>query len=741
MTTSTGRTNRLARESSPYLQLHANNPVDWYPWGEEALARARSEDKPIFLSVGYSTCYWCHVMERESFSDPAIAERMNRDFVCIKVDREERPDLDDIYMAATQVLAEQGGWPNSVFLTPGLEPFFAGTYFPPADAHGRPGFPTVLHSLAHAWRERRREVEEQAGEVMRAIRSYLEGVASRGGELAADDPALSALAGLRRRFDATWGGFGGAPKFPTPANLLLLLELAPERPEADLMLGATLDAMGRGGICDQLGGGFHRYSVDREWRVPHFEKMLYDNALLLEIYARDFRRTGLAERARVARECAGFLLRELAAPEGGFWSALDAETDGREGAFYAWRRADLEAALGLEDATFAAPLLGFEGEPFFEHDAYVLHLPKPVDVAARERRMESRELLAELAGPRARLLAARAARPRPATDDKVLADWNGLTIAGLAVAGRVLDEPAWIDRAAHAAEFVLAAMRPAGGPLLHVWRAGEARLPAYLGDYAGMLRGLLALAEVTGAPQWIRAARDLAGEMVARLRAPDGGFFNAAAGDDLLVRPRDVFDGAIPAANALAALALLELAERTGEERWRVEAESTVRAFGALLGRQAESVRTLALAAHRLVTRGRGRDALAALVAEARRAATPHLELAPAGADGYRSFRLTIALGAGWHLAVPGETGPEAATAGLGSRLDASQAELRQVRWPAAAEVGGPEPPAPDPALPGTVEIAGEVRPQSAEARLVLRLQLCDDHRCLPPVDFDLPLG
>ena len=273
-----------------------------------------------------------------------------------------------------------------------------------------------------------------------------------------------------------------------------------------MMLAATLDPMARGGIYDQFGGGFHRYSVDRDWRVPHFEKMLYDNALLLEVYARDFARTGAPERARVARETAGFLLRELAAPEGGFWSALDAETDGHEGAFYAWRRGELEAALGAEDAAFAAPLLGCDGEPFFERDGYVLHLPKPVEVLARERRMTAEQLLAELAGPRARLLAVRGARPRPATDDKILTDWNGLAVAGLAVAGRALGEPAWVARAARGAEFLLAAMRPAGGPLCHVWRGGPARIDAYLGDYAGLLRGLLALAEADGAARWIAVA-------------------------------------------------------------------------------------------------------------------------------------------------------------------------------------------------------------------------------------------
>jgi len=594
-----GRENRLAGESSPYLLLHARNPVDWYPWGEEALARARALDRPIFLSVGYSTCYWCHVMERESFSDPAVAELLNREFVAVKVDREERPDLDEVYMTATQVLAQQGGWPNSVFLTPKLEPFFAGTYFPPADRHGLPGFPTVLRSLAEAWRERREEVEEQAREVTAAMRRYLEGLAVPAQTLPSAAATERHLESLRRRFDATWGGFGTAPKFPTPANLALLLELGAESVEAGLMLGATLDQMGRGGICDQLAGGFHRYATDREWRVPHFEKMLSDNALLLEIYARDFARTGAAERARVARATAEFLLAEMRAPEGAFWSAIDAETDGHEGAYYVWTRAELEAALGAEDAAWAAPLLGFDGEPFFEGKAYVLHLPKPVDVLARERRTTGAALWAELAPLCARLLAARGRRRRPPTDGKLLADWNGLAIAGLATAGRLLGEPRYVESAAAAAAFLLASLRPGDGPLRRSWRSGRTGVAAQLADYAAMLRGLVALHDATGEGAWLSEAVRLADELVARLRAPEGGFFNTAAAPDLLVRAQEVFDGAVPAANPLAALALLDLAGRTGEGRFAREAEGVVRAFASLLERAPEGTCTLALAARR----------------------------------------------------------------------------------------------------------------------------------------------
>jgi uncharacterized protein YyaL (SSP411 family) len=587
---------RLAGESSPYLRLHADNPVAWYPWGTEAIERARREDRPIFLSVGYSTCHWCHVMARESFTDPALAAEMNRHFVNVKVDREERPDLDEIYMLATQILAGQGGWPNSVFLTPRLEPFFAGTYFPPVERGGLPGFGTVVTSLAHAWRERRADVETQAAEVAGAIRHHLEEIEPWRGELPGGELAARALDGLRKRFDGTWGGFAEAPKFPTPSNLWLLAELARERADAGMMLTATLGGMARGGLCDQLGGGFHRYSTDREWRVPHFEKMLYDNGLLLEVYAREHARSGSPEALRVALATAEFLLRELAAPEGGFWSALSSETGGHEGAYYVWTRDELARELGEEDALFLAPLYGFDGEPSFEGDAYVLHLPRPLEVAARQRRRGLAQLLAEIEPLRARLLAARERRPRPATDDKVLADWNGTAIAGLAVAGARLGRPDFVAAAARAAEFLLGTLRAGDGTLLHCWRGGEGRVAAFLSDYVLLGRALVRLAEASGERKWLDAALALQDEQERRLASPRGGYFNAAESADLLARGKEIFDGALPAANGVAALHLLELAEATGEERFRDAAERTLRAFAPLVATHPDGARTMALA-------------------------------------------------------------------------------------------------------------------------------------------------
>ena len=763
------RDNRLAGESSPYLQLHRHNPVDWYPWGEEALARARDEDKPIFLSVGYSTCYWCHVMERESFSDPAIAAAMNRDFVNVKVDREERPDLDEVYMTATQLLTGHGGWPNSVFLTPALEPFYAGTYFPPDDRHGRPGFPSLLADLATAWRERRDEVEQQAEELTGAMRRYVEERAQPGSEPPPASLFSAALDGLARRFDGEWAGFGGAPKFPTPSNLWLLAAAA-ERGDARAadMLHATLDQMARGGLCDQLGGGFHRYATDRAWRVPHFEKMLYDNALLLELYAREHRRSRDPEMARVARETAAFLEREMELPDGGFASAIDAETGGREGAFYVWTRDELEAVLGGEDFEFVAPLLGFAGVPFFEERGFVLHLPERLDVQAERRRVSREALLAELDPLRERLFAARAERPRPLTDDKVLADWNGMAIRGLAVAGRLLGEDHLVERAARAADFVLATLRP-GGRLHHAWRAGgeerragAATVPAMLADYVHLVRGLLALHEATGEARWLGTAVELADEQERHLADGRGGYWVSEARTDLLLRSKEVFDGAVPAANAVAALNALDLAAATGEPRWLDAARRTLAAAAPLVEQYPDGGRAMAVAVERWhaaaaeeARTGSGAEAgarqaevrqrtaagvaaagsIANLTAEAVNAVGGGLEVEAAGAEGWRPFRLTLRFAGDWHANAHGAGADDL----VPTMLAAGGAELRAVDYPpgeawttapgAAAGSAGP------PVYRGEIVIRGELRATGrGAASLRVTYQVCDAERCLPPV-------
>jgi uncharacterized protein YyaL (SSP411 family) len=742
----TSHTNRLAGESSPYLLLHQHNPVDWYPWGEEAIEKARREGKPIFLSVGYSTCYWCHVMERESFSNPATAERMNRDFVNIKLDREERPDLDEIYMAATQILTEQGGWPNSVFLTPGLKPFYAGTYFPPENRYGRPGFQQVLADLSLAWTTRRADVEEQAEEMAKAMAHFLEERSSPSHEPPPGTVALRALESLARRFDPEWGGFGGAPKFPTPSNLYLPLDLAGERPEAGQMLAASLDQMARGGIYDQLGGGFHRYATDREWKIPHFEKMLYDNGFLLELYAREHARTGDTQAARIVRETAAWLAREMTSPEGAFWSAIDAETHGHEGAFYVWSREELQEALGEEDFTFLAPLLGFAGPPFFEGSHYVLHLPERLDEVARRRRMPLEDLMRELDAGRAKLFAARARRERPATDDKILTDWNGTVITGLAVAGKLLGEPAFVQQAARAAEFILGTMRPEGGPLLHVWRAGQGKIAAYLADYVFLVRGLLALHDATGEARWLDAAREITSEQLRRLRDSHGGFFTAASSPDVLFRSKDVFDGAMPAANAVAVLNLIDLGVRTGDLGWRGEARAALSSFAEIIQTHPDGVRMLTLAARRYHETGGGREEAnaeygeerasherdaragsgARLEHEAERLVRPHLEMGDE-TDGWRSFRLILEIAHGWHL----QANPASEPYLVPTEVRAEKGDLRNIRYAEGERFESRYSKEAIAVYSGRVEITGEV---SSGGRLSLTYQPCDEARCLPPV-------
>ena len=743
-----GRENRLAAEISPYLLLHKNNPVDWYPWGPEALEKARSEDKPIFLSVGYATCYWCHVMERESFADGGTARLMNEDFVNIKVDREERPELDEIYMAATQIFTHQGGWPNSLFLTPDLKPFFAGTYFPPADRYGRPGFRTVLLSMKDAWDKRRDEVYEQAEELAQAMRGYLEERGRPAEAMPSAELAAASLKTLVARFDPRHGGFGGAPKFPTPSNLFLLLEMAGEDGAAAEMLSRTLDAMAQGGIYDQLAGGFHRYATDAAWKIPHFEKMLYDNGLLLEVYARDFARSGDPERRRIVAETASFLARELTSPEGALWSAIDAEVDGREGGYHAFTREELVAGLGEEDASFLAPIFGFDGEPFFDHEYYVLHLPEPYAAQAARRRLGFEDLLAQVEPLKKRLLAYREARKKPLVDDKVLADWNGLAIAGLAVAAQLAGDGGtrgiWLEQARRAASFVLENLKGEDGTLRHSWRQGQARFPAYLSDYVFLVRGLLALFDASGENAYLEEAQRLTLEQVSRLGDPRGGFFLAAAEPDVLFRSKEVFDGALPATNAAAALNLLELARHDPGAEWLALAEKTLKAFAGFAEKQPEGARTMTLAIrrfHRLAAgRGEGAPAPAPAVPIEEAAGDDpssgivdaELELNAMEHQGWRSFVLRVKVKEGWHLYAAEQEMDEL----LGIAVEIERGQLEELEYPA----GRPFSQAGLAArlLDGSFEIEGRLRGETATLSFVY--QACSDHLCLPPaaIEFEL---
>jgi uncharacterized protein YyaL (SSP411 family) len=571
-------TNRLINAASPYLLQHAHNPVDWYPWGEEALARARREDKPIFVSIGYSSCHWCHVMERESFENEDVARIMNEHFVCIKVDREERPDLDDVYMHAVQLMTGSGGWPMSVFLTPDLKPFYAGTYFPPNDAHGRPGFVLVLESVARAYREQREQVEQNTAQIMEAIGASV--AVAEPGPLSGD-LIKQAVAELERLFDGRWGGFGGAPKFPQTAAVGLLLRHHHRTGDQRALHVATftLDAMARGGIYDQLGGGFHRYSVDERWLVPHFEKMLYDNALLAGVYLDAFQVTRAPLYERVARETLDYILREMADPGGGFHSAQDADTEGVEGTYYVWDLAEVRELLAGDDAEICRRYFGMTESGDFE-GRNVLHAPVPPAEFAEQWMVSLPELEERLARIRAALLERRSQRTPPGKDDKVLADWNGLMIGALARGYQVLGDERYRRAAEQAATFIMERMT-ADGRLLHAHRAGRSHVDAFLDDHAFLTQAMLDLYQATFDARWVARARELAGAMIERFGDADAGGFFATPADqpDLIARSKRGHDGSIPSGNAVAAGALLRLARFTGERTYAEAAERTLAAF------------------------------------------------------------------------------------------------------------------------------------------------------------------
>ncbi|PYC66648.1 hypothetical protein C7C46_31120 [Streptomyces tateyamensis] len=576
--------NRLAGVTSPYLLQHADNPVDWWPWGPEAFEEAKRRNVPVLLSVGYAACHWCHVMAHESFEDDAVARYLNEHFVSVKVDREERPDVDAVYMEAVQAATGQGGWPMTVFLTPSKEPFYFGTYFPPEPRHGMPGFRQVLEGVEAAWRERRDEVAEVAGRIRAELaeRARVYGVGA-GVSAPGERELHQALAGLSRSFDAARGGFGGAPKFPPSMVLEFLLRHHARTGSAVALeqAAATAEAMARGGIYDQLGGGFARYSVDADWVVPHFEKMLYDNALLARVYLHLWRagRDPLAR--RVAEQTADFMVRELVTPEGGFASALDADSieegsgESREGAYYVWTPEELTKVLGEADGELAARLFGVTREGTFEQGRSVLQLPaEPEDGAAYER-------------IRAALLGARTERPAPARDDKVVAAWNGLAIAALAECGALLERPDLVAAAERAADLLLAVHLTADGRLLRTSRHGKAGANAgVLEDYADTAEGFLALYAVTGEGEWLSLAGGLL-DLVLRHFGDEqsGGFYDAADdAEELIRRPQDPTDNATPSGWTAAAQALLSYAAYTGSERHRTAAERALGVVGALAG-------------------------------------------------------------------------------------------------------------------------------------------------------------
>jgi len=561
--------NRLVNETSPYLLQHAENPVDWYPWGEEVLQKAKAEDKPIFLSIGYSACHWCHVMAHESFEDERVAAILNEHFVSVKVDREERPDLDRIYMSAVQALTGSGGWPMSVFLTPDGRPFHGGTYFPPAPRYGMPSFTQVLLAVADAWRNRRQELVEGGEQLVAAIQRQTSVTDNLKPETLKHETLTletlhTAVENLWGRFDSVRGGWGAAPKFPQPMALEFLLRYhhGTGAPRALQMVTQTLDAMARGGMYDQLGGGFHRYSVDDHWLVPHFEKMLYDNAQLARVYLHAWQVTGEPFYRTITEETLDYVVREMTSPEGGFYSTQDADSEGEEGKFFVWTPDEIRSVLGDQADHFIEVYRvtergNFEGKNILELVGS----------------LEEREALTEA---RRKLFEAREERVHPGRDDKVLTSWNGLMLAAFAEAARALDrdddstELAEVYRqvAERNADFLLSELRQENGRLLRTWKAGEAKLNGYLEDYTHLIEGLLELYQTTFDPRWYRAAHELAEAMIEHFRAPEGFYDTSDDHETLIVRPRELQDNAVPSGNGMAALVLLRLAGLAVEPRY-----------------------------------------------------------------------------------------------------------------------------------------------------------------------------
>ena len=582
MSTATGtykHTNRLINESSPYLLQHAHNPVQWYPWGAEAFERAKKEDKPIFLSIGYSTCHWCHVMESESFEDERIAKIMNEHFVSIKVDREHRPDVDQIYMNAVQLMTGSGGWPLSVFLTPDGKPFYGGPYFPPKDMPGRPSFERVLLSIAEAWNTRRQELVNSAGKLNEVLANL---VGSTEETELSPEIFKDAFDYFQNTFDSTSGGFGSAPKFPQPTNLSMLLHYWYRTADirALQMVEKTLDAMAQGGIYDHIGGGFHRYATDARWLVPHFEKMLYDQALISKVYLQAYQITKNQEYARIVREIFDYVLRDMTDADGGFYSAEDADSEGKEGAFYLWDSEQLASILDEDEAKVFGAYYGVTEKGNFEEDKTILNITTPINQLTKKSQNDYNTMLNILRTARSKVFDERLKRIRPHRDDKVITAWNGLMISSLAYGGIVLQEERYIDSAARAAKFILHGLRE-NGRLMRYYRDGRTVALAFLDDYAFMIMALLDLYEATFDAQWLVEAEKLSEEMI-ELFADDergGFFFTGKDGEKLITRTKPSSDGAIPSGNSVAALALLKLGRLTMDQRFTEQGGKVLEAF------------------------------------------------------------------------------------------------------------------------------------------------------------------
>jgi uncharacterized protein YyaL (SSP411 family) len=589
-------TNKLINESSPYLLQHAHNPVDWYPWSKEAFEIARKQDKPIFLSIGYSTCHWCHVMERESFTNERIAEILNEHFISIKVDREQRPDIDSVYMNAVRMMTGGGGWPLSVFLTSDGKPFYGGTYFPPTDTYGRPGFDKILLSISDAWKNDREKLVESAGK----ISEVLSGLSEQAGQQELSDNIFTAaFYDFQNTFDTAYGGFGRAPKFPQPSNLSMLLGYWSRTGDKKslAMVEKTLEAMAEGGIYDHIGGGFHRYSTDARWLVPHFEKMLYDQALVSKAYVQAYQATGNKTYAGVAKEIFDYVLRDMTDDKAGFYSAEDADSEGREGTFYVWEPGQIENILGPDDAGIFNEYYGVIKGGNFEEGKSILNVTKSIEELAIRFKKDKSEIENILERARSKLLEHRAKRPRPHLDDKVISAWNGMMISSLAYGGTVLGEEKYVAAAGSAAEFVLAELRK-NGRLMRYYRNGKVVGLGFLDDYAFMISALLDLYEATFDAKWLLEARNLADEMIKLFSDEEGkGFFlTGSDAEKLIVRNTPSYDSVVPSGNSAAALALLKLGRLTMEQRFTDRGGEVLQAFSGHLAQSPASFSAMIIA-------------------------------------------------------------------------------------------------------------------------------------------------
>ena len=573
--------NHLIHEKSPYLLQHADNPVAWYPWNEEAFRKAREEDKPIFLSIGYATCHWCHVMAHESFEDGEVAELLNQSFVSIKVDREERPDIDQIYMSVCQALTGQGGWPLSIFMTPEGNPFFAGTYFPKTSRMGQPGFIDLLTRISNLWQTDREKILQGSTEIRRAIQKD-DGVETIRAELG---PGVlkKAYEQLQKSFDPEWGGFGRAPKFPTPHHLTFLLRWhrRSQDPKAGNMVEKTLKAMRSGGIFDQIGLGFHRYAVDERWLVPHFEKMLYDQALLALAYTEAYQALGKAEYAGTAKEIFAYVLRDMTSPEGGFYSAEDADSEGREGLFYVWTPGEVKKHLGEKSGDLFCRFFGITPEGNFEEGTSIPHIAVPLPIFAGQEKMDLEEMGRVLENGREKLFESRQKRVHPLKDDKMITSWNGLMIAALAKGAQALQDISYARAVQRAADFLLATMRTSHGRLYRRFRHGHIAHAGFLDDYAYLVWGLIELYEATLEVRYLEEAVHLNQVMIELFGDSEkGGFYFTGQDNEMLIaRPKEIYDGAVPSGNSVAALNLLRLARMTGKVNWEKMADRLLQVF------------------------------------------------------------------------------------------------------------------------------------------------------------------